>query len=184
MKLWTKWLIAGILSIIFGIFVLANPVAASVAVTLVAGITFALIGGIQIFAGMGSDETGSKVMGIGLGALMLLLGISLMFKPLEGIISLATVATILIGANGILRLMTSWQMRQTPMFWPMLISGAVSILLAGYILANFFEVAPQLLGILFGIELLFNGAGLVALALFLRTARGALKDQIEERFDQ
>lgn len=184
MKLWTKWLIAGILSILFGIFVLANPVAASVAVTVVAGITFALIGGIQIFAGMGSDETGSKIMGIGLGVLMILLGISLLFRPLEGILSLATVATILIGANGLLRLMTSWQMRQTPMFWPMLISGAVSILLAGYILANFFEVAPQLLGILLGVELLFNGAGLIALALFLRTVKGAIKDKIEKRLNQ
>ena len=179
MKLWTKWLIAGILSILFGIFVLANPVAASVAVTVVAGITFALIGGIQIFAGMGSDETGSKIMGIGLGVLMILLGISLLFRPLEGILSLATV-----GANGLLRLMTSWQMRQTPMFWPMLISGAVSILLAGYILANFFEVAPQLLGILLGVELLFNGAGLIALALFLRTVKGAIKDKIEKRLNQ
>jgi uncharacterized membrane protein HdeD (DUF308 family) len=184
MKLWTKWLIAGILSILFGIFVLANPVAASVAVTVVAGITFALIGGIQIFAGMGSDETGSKIMGVGLGVLMILLGISLLFRPLEGILSLATVATILIGANGLLRLMTSWQMRQTPMFWPMLISGAVSILLAGYILANFFEVAPQLLGILLGVELLFNGAGLIALALFLRTVKGAIKDKIEKRLNQ
>ena len=184
MKLWTKWLIAGILSILFGIFVLANPVAASVAVTVVAGVTFALIGGIQIFAGFGSDETGSKVMGIGLGILMVLLGISLMFRPLEGILSLATIAMILIGANGILRIMTSWKMRQTPMFWPMLFSGAVSILLAGYIMANFFEVAPQLLGILFGIELLSNGGGLIALALFLRSAKGALKDQIDKRLNQ
>jgi len=184
MKLWTKWLIAGILSILFGIFVLANPIAASVGVTILAGITFLLIGSIQVFAGFGSDETGSKVMGIGLGVLMLLLGISLVANPLEGILSLATVATIIIGANGLLRIMTSWQMRQTPLFWPMLLSGAVSILLAGYIIANFFEVAPQLLGILFGIELLFNGAGLIALALFLRTAKGALKDEIEKRLKQ
>ncbi len=42
--------------------------------------------------------------------------------------------------------------------------------------------APQVLGILRGIELLFNGAGLIALALFLRTARGEIKAKLEQRF--
>ena len=51
----------------------------------------------------------------------------------------------------------------------MLISGALSILLAGYILANFARASVNLLGILLGIELLFNGAGLIVLAFFLRT---------------
>lgn len=181
MTLWTKWLLLGILSSLFGVFVLANPVAASFAVTVVAGVTFAIIGAAQLYAGFGAGDGMSKLMGIGLGALMLLLGLSLMFQPLQGIISLAMLVTILIGTNGILRLMTCWQMRQTPMFWPMLLSGAVSILLAGYILANFFEIAPELLGILLGVELLFNGAGLISLALFVRTAKGALKDKIDAR---
>ncbi len=183
MKLWLKWLVVGVLSIVFGVFVLANPVAASFAVTLVAGTLFIVAGAVQIWAGVGADETSSKLMGIGLGALMLILGVSFVFQPLQGIISLATLATIFIGLNGVLRLMTSWQMRDTPLFWPMLISGAVSILLAGYILANFGSIAPQLLGILLGIELLFNGTGLIVLAIFLRTAKGILKDKLEKRFE-
>ena len=182
MKLWVKWLVLGILSVLFGLFVLANPVAASFAVTVVAGITFAAIGAAQIYAGFVADDGLSKLMGIGLGILLLLMGFSLMFQPLQGIISLAAMVTILIGANGILRIVTSWRMRETPLFWPMLISGAVSVLLAGYILANFFDIAPQLLGILLGIELLFNGAGLIAFAIFLRTAKGAIKDKIDSRF--
>ena len=184
MKLWVRWLIIGILSILFGIFVLANPVAASFAVTVVAGTLFIVSGGVQIWAGFTADDGSSKLLGIGLGILMLLLGISLVFQPLQGIISLATLATILIGLNGVLRLISGWQMRDTPLFWPMLISGALSVLLAGYIIANFFDIAPQLLGILLGIELLFNGSGLIALALFLRTARGAIKDKLEQRLEQ
>ena len=181
MKLWVKWLVLGIASLAMGLFVLANPIAASIAVTLLAGITFALMGGAQIYAGISANDRPSKFMGVGLGILMVLLGVSLMFRPLDGIISLAALATILIGANGITRLFTSFQMRETPMFWPMLFSGALSVLLSGYILANFFNIAPQLLGILLGIELLFNGAGLVALAVFLRTASEAIKDKIERK---
>lgn len=182
MKLWVKWLVIGILSILFGIFVLANPVAASFAVTVVAGTLFVVAGAVQVWAGISADETSSKLMGIGLGALMLILGVSFVFQPFQGIISLAILATVFIGLNGILRLMTSWQMRDTPLFWPMLISGAVSILLAAYILANFSVIAPQLLGVLLGIELLFNGTGLIVLAVFLRTAKGAVKEKMEERF--
>ena len=184
MKLWVRWLIIGILSIVFGIFVLLNPVAASFAVTVVAGVLFMLMGAVQIWAGFSGDEGSSKILGIGLGVLMLLLGVSLTFQPLEGSISLATLATILIGFNGVLRLISGWNMRETPLFWPMLISGALSVLLAGYIVANFFEIAPQLLGILLGIELLFNGTGLVALAIFLRTAKGVLKAKLDERFEK
>lgn len=181
MRLWVKWLLLGLISLLFGFFVLANPIAASVAVTVLAGIMFGLIGAAQIYAGISSDQTSGKYLGIGLGALMLLLGISLMFRPLEGILSLATIATILIAANGALRIATSWQMRDTPMFWPMLVSGALSVLLAGYIVAHFFEIAPQLLGILLGVELLFNGAGLMALAIFLRTVKGEVKSKLESR---
>lgn len=183
MKIWVKWLIAGILSVLFGLFVLANPVAASVAVTTLAGVLFAMSGGFQLYAGFGAEGSG-KWMGIGLGALMLLLGFSLMFHPLEGVISLATVVTIMFAASGIVRLMTAFKMKETAFFWPMLISGALSVLLAGYIIANFFEVAPGLLGILLGIELLFNGAGLIALAFFLRTAKAEIRDKLQSKFEK
>jgi len=171
MKIWVKWLILGILSLVFGVFVLANPIAASVTVTVLAGIMFAVAGGIQILAGIiGETGTGSRLLGFALGLLMLFLDASLMFCPLEGVISLATLVMIIFAASGITRLITSWQMRNTRFFWPMLLSGALSVFLAGYIAANFLAVAPSLLGVLLGIELLFNGSGLIMLAMFLRLA--------------
>ena len=174
MKIWVRWLLLGILSVAFSFFVLSNPLAASIAVTTLAGILFAMSGGFQIIAGFGEERTSAKLMGIALGVLMLLLGFSLMFRPLEGVISLATLVVILFAPSGIMRLITSFQMRDTPFFWPMLISGALSVLLAAYIVANFADVAGNLLGILLGIELLFNGLGLIVLAFFLRTVKKEL----------
>lgn len=174
MKIWVTWLILGVLSVVFGFFVLANPIAASIAVTVMAGILFALCGGFQLIAGFGESRTMGKILGIGLGILMLLLGISLMFHPLEGVISLTTIVVIIFAASGVMRLISSFQMRETPFFWPMLLSGALSVILAGYIIANFSEIAPSLLGILLGIELLFNGLGLIVLSFFLRTAKKVL----------
>lgn len=179
MKVWVKWLLLGILSVAFGFFVLKNPIAASISVTMLAGVMFAVSGGFQVFAGFGEEATGAKLLGIGLGVLMLFLGFSLMFRPLEGVISLVTLGTILFAASGIMRLITALQMRETQFFWPMLLSGALSVVLAAYIVANFFAIAPALLGILLGIELLFNGMGLIILAFFLRTAKGVLEEKLE-----
>ena len=50
----------------------------------------------------------------------------------------------------------------------MLISGALSVLLAGYIWANFETASISILGIMLGIELLFNGWGLIVMGLFAR----------------
>lgn len=184
MKVWVKWLIVGVLSIAFGIFVLSNPIEASIAVTTLAGVLFGIAGGVQIFAGKGEDGFFGKLLGIGLGILMLLLGLSLMFRPLEGVISLAALVTILFAASGIFRLITSYQMRQTLFFWPMLISGAFSVLLAGYIISEFYIVAPKLLGLLLGIELVFNGAGLVILALFLRAGKNLIQERLGNGADK
>lgn len=174
MKIWMKWLILGALSVAFGAFVLANPIAASIAVTTLAGLLFLVAGAFQTFVGFDEEGFGAKFLGIGLGIVMLLLGVSLVFNPLRGVISLALLVTILFAASGATRLVLSFRMRQTRFFWPMLVSGAVSVLLAGYIAANFFEVAPSILGILLGVELVFNGAGLIVLALFLRAGIKAL----------
>jgi uncharacterized membrane protein HdeD (DUF308 family) len=182
MKIWVKWLILGIISVAFGIFVLANPVAASIAVTTLAGIMFVVSGGFQVWAGLSEEGTMAKVLGIALGVLMVLLGGSLLFHPLQGVISLALLVGILFGASGVSRLITAFQMRETPFFWLMLISGGISVLLAGYVFANFSALALSLLGILLGIELLMNGASLIALAFFLRTAKGAVRDKLEQRF--
>ncbi|MGV6848498.1 MAG: HdeD family acid-resistance protein [Marinibacterium sp.] len=169
MKAWVIWLILGILSMIFGVFVLSNTVVASLAVTTVTGILFLISGGFQIVAGFTAEGAASKIFAIALGVLMVFLGISFVANPLEGTISLALLVVILLMASGVVRMVFAWRMRTTPFFWPMLLSGALSILLAGYIIANFATASVQILGILLGIELLFNGAGLMVLAFFLRT---------------
>lgn len=168
MNTWVKWLTLGLLTAVFGLLALGDAVAASVAVTLVTGILFVIAGAGQIIVGLGEPGGGHKIISVLLGIVMVLLGISFIKNPLEGTMSLALVVTILIAAGGIIRLFLAFAMRQTPYFWTGLLSGALSVLLAGYILANFAATSTSLLGILLGIELLFSGAGMIAFALFLR----------------
>lgn len=168
MKDWVKFLALGILSIAFGVFVLGAPVVASFAVTTVTGVLLLVIGGLQVVGGFSGEGFFQKAFAILMGVVMVILGWSFLANPLEGTISLALMVMILLGVSGIVRLIFSWRMRQTQFFWPMLISGAASVLLAAYIWMNFAAASVALLGIMLGVELLFNGFGLILLALFVR----------------
>lgn len=128
----------------------------------------------QIIGGVTDAGIGNKIWNVILGVMMLFLGISFIAHPLEGTISLALLVTILIGAGGVLRMFLAWQMRQTQFFWGMLVSGCFSILLAALILSDFERMSVNVLGVILGIELIFNGLGLVVLALFIRRHADAL----------
>jgi uncharacterized membrane protein HdeD (DUF308 family) len=174
MKDWLKWTLLGVLSVIFGIYVLGNAFLASVVVTAVVGVLLLVSGGFQIVAGVMSEGAGAKIFGVLLGVLVAYVGISFMSNPLEGVLSLTMVLLILFAASGIIRLFFASRMRETPYFWPMLITGALSLFLAIYLFSQFDN--PQiasLIGILMGIELLFNGFGLIILGFSQRSEETA-----------
>ncbi len=171
MKDWIKWLILGLLSIAFGIFVLGAPVVASIAVTVTTGVLLLISGGIQTVAGFTAEGVGNKILTILMGLVMLILGWSFLDHPLQGTITLSMFVLILFAVSGAARIAFSFQMRGTGFFLPTLISGLVSLVLAIVIWVNAAQDPTwllQLLGILLGIELIFNGVGLVMLGLFQR----------------
>ena len=169
MKQWLKWLLLGILSVAIGAFVLGNAVAASLAVATLTGVMFLISGGFQIFAGLSAKGTASKIFTVALGGLMVLVGASFLLSPRDGVISLSLLVIVLLLASGTVRIVFSRRMRGTDYARWMLISGIVSIGLAIVVLVNFSTASDKLIGILLGIELIFNGAGLVVLAFFMRT---------------
>jgi len=168
MQEWTRWVLLGLLSFLFGILALAHAVTVSVAIAMVTGTLLLLAGIIQIVFGSFDRGGWNKFLSMMLGLLVAILGLSFLRNPFEGLMSLTLVVTLFIAAAGMLRLVSAYRMRQTGFFWMMLVSGSLSILLAGYIFANFVQASEQLLGILLGIELLFNGFALAVLGLFLR----------------
>ena len=170
MKNSTKWILLGILSVVFGIYVLGNTFIASVAVAWMIGALLLVSGGFQIVGGFSSEGIGAKILGVLMGVLIACLGISFIDNPLSGVISLTMLVLILLIASGGARIFFALSMRDSEYFLWMLISGALSILLAAYLLANFGAATPVLLGTLMGVEMLFNGFGLVSLGLASRSA--------------
>ncbi len=165
-----KWTLLGVLSIVLGILALNYAVITSLSVTLVVGAFFIVAGVAQTVAGFTEAGGGWRLLAVLGGIVMAVLGISFLANPFAGTISLAIVVTAFIAASGILRLIQAWDLRGTPTFWMMLVTGVVSLALAGFILLNP-GVTIALLGIVLGVELLVNGAALIALGWHRRGRR-------------
>jgi uncharacterized membrane protein HdeD (DUF308 family) len=170
----TKWIMLGALSLVFGFLVLGNSVIATIAVTTLTGAALMVSGAFQVVSGLANTESASsKIFGILMGLMMGLLGLNFLFNPLSGAISLTMLILILLVASGVLRLIFAWRMRSTTFFWPMLLSGVISLFLAGYIWTNFAVATLTLLGVLLGIELLMNGFSLIVIGVSGRSSKRA-----------
>ena len=167
----TKWMLMGVLTVILGVIVLGNTAIASVAVAVMAGIALLIGGGVQIVGGFSVETTWGKIFAWIMGVIMVFLGWSLLAHPLAGVVSLSLAVIILLIAGGITRIVVSFQMSGTSMFWPMILSGVVSLILAWFIWSNASAepaVLFNLLGLLMGIEMLMDGFSLIFLGMFSR----------------
>ncbi len=153
--------IAGLLSLIGGLFAWFNPFAASLTVDLLAGWFFIISGIILLYFAFSTLSGQAKWSEIFIGVAYLLLGYFLVAHPLQGITSLTLLFAILLLLTGFFRLIIALRRLSGIVRWIMITSGALSLLLACIIFANFPESAAVTLGLLFAIELFSNGISLL-----------------------
>lgn len=168
MSFWVLCLMAGLVSLTGGIFALFNPLAASLTAEQLTGLLFLVAGALQLFAAFRGGPGAPRLWSGVVGALGLVVGISLLARPFDGLIALTLLAAIFFLVSGFGKLGLSFVLRETPIFWPMLLSGALSALLGIMVLVNFPTSAAMLLGLLLAVELISTGATLSALALQIR----------------
>lgn len=167
-----RWVMAlGVLLILGGIFALANPFAASLAVEITAAVFFVAGGVMQLWmAFTGKDHAGSRVASGMLGGLLVVFGLLLLASPIAGLISLTLLVASFFLAMGVVR---TWiglrRTRAEGRAWTVA-SGLVSIALAVLIFFALPEGAAGLLGIFLGVDLVMGGAASIAGALQMRRA--------------
>jgi uncharacterized membrane protein HdeD (DUF308 family) len=168
---WWIWVLLGGLMLLGGIVALANPLPATFTAVHFAGWIILATGLIQLFdfiwAGSWTDRLWSGVFSVG----YLWLGISLLLHPFEGVIALTVLVALGLMFSGIGKLLFAFGMRSTQLFWPFLLSAALSILLALMIFFNFPQVAAVLLGLMLAFELVLSGVTVIAFAFWLRSLR-------------
>lgn len=167
---WIWMAIFAVISLVGGVLALFNPFAATLAATLMAGWAFAVLGGLQVFQSFQVQGWGGFVWALLFGVLTLVVGISLIFNPLAGMVSLTLLVAVLFIAVGVVKIMYSFSLRPLSGWIWVLVSGIVSAVLGVMILADFPWSATAVLGILLGAELISNGVLFLFVALGLKNA--------------
>ncbi|GHE90736.1 hypothetical protein GCM10016455_08930 [Aliiroseovarius zhejiangensis] len=165
MRHWIFWMIAGIISLVGGVLALANPLAASLTAEILVGWSFVLIGLIVAISAFRDQGWGARLSLLLLGVLFLLLGISLLANPLQGMLALTYTIAIMLMMAGLFRLILAFRAEFRPFRWIMIASAALSIILALMIFSNFPQSAAVVLGVYLAIELISNGVSLIVIAL-------------------
>lgn len=167
-KSWVWMAVFAVISLVGGVLALLNPFAATLAATLMAGWAFAFLGALQVIQSFQVQGWGGFVWALLFGILTLVVGISLIFNPLAGMVSLTLLVAVLFLAVGAVKVMYSFALRPLTGWVWVLVSGIVSLALGIMILADFPWSATAVLGILLGVELLSNGILFLFVALGLR----------------
>jgi uncharacterized membrane protein HdeD (DUF308 family) len=172
---WKFFLIEGIVLLILGAIAVVVPPVATVAVELFVGwliLLSGVLGLVMTFQTRSSPGFGwsllSAVLGIAVGGVLVI-------WPLPGVISLTVMLTFFLTLEGVASIMYALaHRRESSSRWElMLVSGIVDLILAALILAGLPGTAAWAIGLIVGINLLFGGVALVAMALQARRSAPA-----------
>ncbi|MFV0359096.1 HdeD family acid-resistance protein [Tropicimonas sp.] len=158
------WTIIGVIAIIGGVYALANPFPATAAATLVAGWMFIFVGIFELIFAFRIPGAGPKALAIVLGAMAIYAGFMVLRHPVGGTMALTLSVAILFLVSGISKIIFAFSVNIRSLFWLTMISGIASLLLAVIIFMNWPMASAGTLGILLGVELLFDGAGALSIA--------------------
>jgi uncharacterized membrane protein HdeD (DUF308 family) len=143
---------------------------ATVASVFVVGVMMIIAGVAEVFNAFQIKSWGKFLVWALLGVLYIIAG----FFAFENPLLAAAVLTLVLGASlvasGLVRIFLAFSMkRESPWIWVAL-SGVITLLLGGIILAHWPVSSVYTLGIFLGIDLIFAGASWIGLGFGLRRA--------------
>ena len=169
---WVLFLVEGIVLMLLGAAAIIVPAIATLAFTLVIGWLFLLSGAIGLVTTFWMRHAPGFWWSLLSAVVGIAAGIVLIRWPISGTVSLTLVLIAFFIVEGIVTLMYAFEHRaQLSGRWGwMLASGIVDLMLGGIIFAGRPETATWALGLLVGINLLFGGIAMAAMAIAARSA--------------
>jgi uncharacterized membrane protein HdeD (DUF308 family) len=169
---WVLFLVEGVVLVVLGATAIVIPVIATLAATVVLGWLFLVSGIMGLVSTFWMRQAPgfwwaliSAVLGIVVGALLLA-------SPLRGAVTLTIVLVAFFIIEGVASIMFALEhKRQLSGRWGwMLVSGIVDLVLGAMIFAGLPSTAAWAIGLLVGINMVFGGTALVAMAVHARDA--------------
>jgi uncharacterized membrane protein HdeD (DUF308 family) len=163
------WIVAlGIVYVLAGFIALGSVAMATVATVLVVGIMMLIAGAAEVFNAFQVKTWGSFLLWLVLGLLYIVAGLVTIENPLLAATLLTFVLGISLLASGIMRIILAFGMKEGMPWLGVALSGAITLLLGLIILAHWPVSSIFILGMFLGIDLVFAGAGWIAVGLGLR----------------
>lgn len=167
----TWFIFYGAVMVALGVFAIVAPGVATVAATLTVGWLLLLGGAFGLFAVISGGMTAPAFWWNLLTTIVYFLaGLSVLTRPMAGVITLTIILAAYLLAGGVMRIMMAFGYRaQIPgaWFW-LLFSGIVDLVLAFIIMSGLPGTAEWVIGLLVGINLLMMGFSIVMIALAVR----------------
>jgi uncharacterized membrane protein HdeD (DUF308 family) len=173
---WKLYLFEGILLLILGAIAIIIPPIATLAVTIVIGWLFLISGIVGLVTTFMMRNAPGFWWSLVSAALAVVAGGWLLARPLSGAVSLTIVVVVFFIIEGIASIMFALEhKRELSGRWGwMLVSGVIDLILAFVIFTGLPGTAAWAIGLLVGINMIFGGSALIAMALHARnTAPGS-----------
>jgi len=172
---WLLFLIEGIIFIVLGLLAILVPQIATLTVTILLGWLFVISGVMGLVSTFWARQAPGFWWSLLSAVLAIVVGAMLLGWPVAGVLSLTYVLIAFFFIEGIASIMYAIEHRRelTGGWGWMLASGVVTLALGVIILIGLPGTAAWALGLLVGIDMVFGGAALMAVALAARNAANA-----------
>jgi uncharacterized membrane protein HdeD (DUF308 family) len=167
---WKFFMGEGVILVVLGIAAIVLPQFASITIAILVGwllLMSGVVGLVSTFAARHAPGFGWSLLSAIAG---IVAGIVLLLWPLSGVVTLTLVLSAFLCVEGVLSILYALEhRRELSGRWTMLMfSGVVDLVLAALIVGGLPGSAAWAIGVLLGINLLFGGAALIAMALHAR----------------
>jgi uncharacterized membrane protein HdeD (DUF308 family) len=174
---WRLFLAEGIVLFVLGVLAIVVPPIATIAVAVLIGWLVLMSGIVGLIATFRTRSAPGFGWSLASAVIGIVAGIVLLAWPLSGAFSLTLILTVFLVLEGVVSILYALEhKRELSGRWGMMLfSGVVDLVLAGIIFAGLPGTAAWAIGLLVGINLVFGGSALIAMALHARNITPAAK---------
>ena len=177
---WRMYVFQGVVMIVLGVLAIAAPAFATITVDIYVGWLFLISGVLGLIAMFSARNVPGFLWTVITAVLSIVVGAVLLWKPVEGALSLTIVLIAFFIVEGVFQAAAALIYRDAiPSTWGWLLaSGVADLALAAIIIAGWPGTAAWTLGLLVGVNLLTTGWAVVMVALGARDIAQSVKASI------
>jgi uncharacterized membrane protein HdeD (DUF308 family) len=164
-RTWKALMAIGVLAIFIGCVAILVPAVASVGTAIFIGWVLLIVGAFLVAAAFSAVSVGTLLLRLLWAALTVIVGLWLIVEPHNGTLTLTLVLGLYFLFMGLTRIAVAFLNRGQPNAGLLGLSGIAGLLVGILVLAKFPSSADWAIGLLVGIDLIFAGWTLTAIAL-------------------